>query len=1184
MNESHLIKTWVQKVKKEIPFLRERSESFIIDHVPAFLELITHSLRRPQDKDLLRQCKENSKLHGALRAEIVGYSGDELSLEYTLLRECIFSESTDRPSEMLEQMNAFLMIFDASVSAAISAFTQARWPDFKPPSRAAQNTLADSGASPRVETNTDLAHFFAQAPFPLALLSGPEHVFVMANQPYFDLIGKNPIGKKVKDAFTSAEGGEFFTLLDSVYHTGIAYVGDALPFQRYHKDGTPEDLFLNIAYHPYHNAQGVVTGILAYVYDVTTQHLARQKIEKSESRLRAIFSHGSVGFVVTDLADKIIEANPRFSEITGYAKNELHQLHFLDLVFPADLLRERHLLSELMSRKISNFTFEKRLIKKDQSVIWVRSSVSLVSGDHEDHLIVRVAEEVTDLIAAKYSQAESEERYRQLADSMPQIVWTANSAGELDYFNQVWFNYSGTSYSENVGSGWTRAVHPDDLARTAKNWTHALSTLQIYENEFRLRDKDGNYRWFVARALPTFDDQRKVKAWFGTNTDIHESKIVNQQLADAKSSIELEQTKFKTIFADSTSAMAVLQGPELVYEIANPSYLALFNNRNLVGKPFLEALPELKDQEFPAIAKRVFETGQPYQDRNARAYLRRTDEDPLEERYFDQAYTRMVSADGTPYGVYIHAIEVTERVLAQKQILETNERFNNAVNAANMGTWEVTPETGIVIWSERTNELFGIPRSEKVPLTAAVERIHPEDRDRVQKAITEAMDPRGDGKYEIEYRITHENGDTRWVSLRGQSFFTETPAGRKTTKFSGTVLDVTDRIMSEVALRDAKEKAEAANAAKSTFLANMSHEIRTPLGAIMGFVSLIKDEHVSQSTLSNYVSVIERNSAQLLRIIDDILDLSKVEAGLMQVEHIEFSLIELLSDFASLMGFKAREKGVLFTLQATTPLPDGVITDPTRLRQILTNIVGNAIKFTTQGSVKLTVTFLAEKVHFEVEDTGKGIEKDQIPKLFQPFAQGDLSTTRKFGGTGLGLVLTRKLSEVLGGSFELKSSIPGAGSVFTASIHVDLPENSKLVKALGFASQTIKDAGIPHALQNMKVLLVEDSLDNQDLFTVFLSKAGASIDIASDGKSGYEMALSNPYDAVLMDVQMPIMDGVTAVKILRSKGYQIPVIALTAHAMKEEKARCLDAGYTAFLSKPVHRNDLIELLAKFRPV
>jgi CheY-like chemotaxis protein len=349
----------------------------------------------------------------------------------------------------------------------------------------------------------------------------------------------------------------------------------------------------------------------------------------------------------------------------------------------------------------------------------------------------------------------------------------------------------------------------------------------------------------------------------------------------------------------------------------------------------------------------------------------------------------------------------------------------------------------------------------------------------------------------------------------------------------------------------------------------------------MGFVGLMRDEGLEREMLLDYVTVIERNSVQLMRIIDDILDLSKVEAGMMLIENIEFSLVELLSDFAALMTFRAREKGIEFALQARTELPGLIIADPTRIRQILTNVVGNAIKFTERGRDELFVSFESGQITFEVVDTGRGITDEQRDQLFQPFTQADVSPTRKYGGTGLGLVLTRRLSEALGGRFDLVTSEPGTGSTFVATVQVEVPAEAAMVRALGFEVEVARAAGSAARLKGMDVLLVEDSPDNQALFSIYLGRAGARIEIAGDGARGVEMALAKDYDVVLMDVQMPVMDGIAAVRALRARGFATPIVALTAHAMKEERRRCLDAGYDEFLSKPVSRSELIEALAKY---
>lgn len=522
------------------------------------------------------------------------------------------------------------------------------------------------------------------------------------------------------------------------------------------------------------------------------------------------------------------------------------------------------------------------------------------------------------------------------------------------------------------------------------------------------------------------------------------------------------------------------------------------------------------------------------------------------------------------------ALIIFQDITALKTI-ETDLRrvqagLNDAVQIAQIGFWSVDKISGKTELSSELMRQFGL-RSFDGQLKNVTSVIHSEDRPRVINAINESLN--NGSSYQIEYRVVHPSGDIRWIEAKSGVTGDHT---LDADRFSGTTLDITDRVLARQALEEARLTAERANLAKSQFLANMSHEIRTPLGAIMGFSQLIKENGLGKIEREEFASVIERNSLQLLRIVDDILDLSKVEAGMMLIETIEFSLPETLTDFASLMGFKAREKGIRFFTKAETTLPSKVHCDPTRLRQILMNVVGNAIKFTDRGQVEMRVRYAEPFLEFDVVDTGRGVSSEQLANLFQPFSQADTSTTRKYGGTGLGLVLTKSLSEALGGSFILKHSELGKGSVFSVRVKAPAAPDSKMFSGLGFETEPARTVANFGQLSGIKILLVEDSPDNQALISIYLSRAGARVEIASHGEQGYQMAKSGDYDIVLMDVQMPIMDGIAAVKKLRADGYVQPIVALTAHAMKEERIRCLQAGFTDFLSKPMKRDELIELI------
>lgn len=650
--------------------------------------------------------------------------------------------------------------------------------------------------------------------------------------------------------------------------------------------------------------------------DITALKTTENNLIQAQSDLNEAVETAMVGFWSLDKKTNKTTISQQLEKQFGLAEGEFDGS--LDTVtariHPEDIVRVQNEIQKSLLTG-APYRIEYRVQHKDGTIRWIEAK-SGTTGDKkiDSHRFAGTTLDITERVNARLQLEASEREFRLLADSMPQIVWSATPQGELDYFNQVWFDYSDSTFEVNKGTGWTQFVHPEDMPNTLERWKHSLLTKQPYENEFRLRHHSGEYRWHVARARAIFKDLAplEVKKWYGTNTDIHEQKILTEKLAEA--------------------------------------------------------------------------------------------------------------------------------------------------------------------------------------------------------------------------RIA----------------------------------------------------AERANSAKSQFLANMSHEIRTPLGAIIGFSELIKERGLEQNETSEFISVIERNSAQLLRIIDDILDLSKVEAGKMLIENLAFSLPDTLRDFSAQMGFKARARGIRFQLKATTPIPVTVISDITRLRQILMNIVGNAIKFTDKGFVELSVKFENDILEFEVQDTGRGISEEQRKILFQPFTQADASTTRKYGGTGLGLTLTRSLSEALGGTFDLKHSELGRGSTFVVRLKLKTQGSTALYSESTEPVTESISLNKQGQLGNLRVLLVEDSLDNQALISIYLNRAGASIDIASDGEEGCKMAMSKEYDIVLMDVQMPNMDGIAAVKHLREQNYKKPIIALTAHAMKEERDRCLMAGFTEFLTKPIVREELVTLLQSFR--
>lgn len=370
------------------------------------------------------------------------------------------------------------------------------------------------------------------------------------------------------------------------------------------------------------------------------------------------------------------------------------------------------------------------------------------------------------------------------------------------------------------------------------------------------------------------------------------------------------------------------------------------------------------------------------------------------------------------------------------------------------------------------------------------------------------------------------------------------------------------------------EKANEANRAKSAFLANISHELRTPLGAMLGFAELALETN-SHDEKSNYLQTILKNGRELLRIVDEVLDISKAESNSIEIEKVQFSLMDFLKDIGSLMTVRAKQKNLDLKFHSNGSLPSFVYSDPYRLRQILLNVIGNAIKFTEKGSVTVETTLEGDQVKFIVTDTGIGIDAAQSEKLFKPFAQADDSTTRKFGGTGLGLYLSRRLAKLLGGDVKIIESELDLGSRFEVSIKMNLEEalvNSQESISASITGQTSLDS-----ILKGKILVVDDAIDNQELIAAYLRTLKIECDLASRGWEAVELA-NDTYSVILMDIQMPEMDGFEALRKIREKGIKIPIIALTAHAMKGDRERCVQAGFNDYLSKPISKKSLISCL------
>jgi signal transduction histidine kinase/ActR/RegA family two-component response regulator len=495
--------------------------------------------------------------------------------------------------------------------------------------------------------------------------------------------------------------------------------------------------------------------------------------------------------------------------------------------------------------------------------------------------------------------------------------------------------------------------------------------------------------------------------------------------------------------------------------------------------------------------------------------------------------------------------------------------MSRAEELAGSGSWTRRAGSDLLEWSEGMYRLHGVERAAFTPTIDAVRAlVVEEDRPAFDAALS------GAGDTHLEHRIVRPGGETR--ILRTDAHVDLDSEGRPMRTY-GAVHDVTSQRAAEDALRASRDRAESAAVARSGFLASMSHEIRTPMTAILGYADLLLDPEATDDQRAEYVETIRASGSHLLGLLNDVLDLSKIEAGRLTVESIETDCVALANEVARLFRPRAMARGLSVEVEAGAK--DLVIrTDPTRLRQILMNLVGNAIKFTERGGVTICVEADAGAgvrlpVRFTVVDTGVGMSAEQQQRIFEPFRQGSNCTTRRFGGTGLGLAICRRLADLLGGDIVVHST-PGEGSAFTFAMLAE-----RATRRVAAPSSVGPQPLAPDTNLAGRVLLVEDAEVNRRLFTTLLTRFGLTVETAADGEQAVRAAegarrAGRAFDLIFMDVEMPVMDGLEATSRLRAAGHATPIVALTAHAMPGDRDRCLGAGCSDFLAKPVERRHL----------
>ncbi|MBG8552987.1 PAS domain S-box protein [Hymenobacter guriensis] len=852
---------------------------------------------------------------------------------------------------------------------------------------------------------------------------------------------------------------------------------------------------------------------------------------------------------------------PQLHSIFGLTPGQA--LHLADFVHPDD--RPLWFTALRQARKAGgSWSFEGRLQVPGQPLRWCRGTAACSVSDASGRLYSGILLDISALKKAEETVQANEDRWRSAIERFGDGAWEFNYQTGEEYFSETYRTMLGYSEEEfALLPTWQQHVHPDDqpLSIQASD-AYLAGRTPLYTVERRLLCKDGSHKWVLTRGLVTTrDEQGQPLIMTGIHTDI---SAVKQATAD----LEASTLRLYTTISNFQEGI-LLEDERHRVVLANEAVCRIF--------------------QLAATAEQLvgYDTSQLGQDiehrfRHPQEFLQRyhaivNARQPVTGELFVLADGRTLQCDFAPIFVenrYIGHLwkfqDITARKTSEDSLRRREEKYRGIIENMNLGLVEMDLDLRVTYVNQAFCDIAEYSREEFDAQPVMQYMLSPTDL----ALMREKDQRRQEGESETyELAITSKSGEVKWLLVSAAPLYDD---HRRVHGTIGITLDITPQKRLENHLRAAKEQAEESARAKELFLANMSHEIRTPMNAILGMGQLLAKTPLNAEQ-QNYLRAIATSGENLLVILNDILDLSKIGASQLLIERIGFSVTTLLKQVEKSLHFRAEEKGLSFGVVPDERLPAVLLGDPYRITQVLLNLANNAIKFTEKGAVAITCELLeatAEDVllRFEVADTGIGIDADYLVDIFKEFSQEDSSVTRKFGGTGLGLSISRRLVTLMGGQIEIDSlKHVGTRSQFTLRLPVgsaaDLPQKAFITSATR------------EKLRGQRILLVEDNHFNRQIAKGFLQNAGLEVVEAENGAAAVELARQQVFDAILMDVQMPIMNGLEATSYLRQQlGLVTPIIALTANAIKGEREKCLKAGMNDYLAKPFQEDELLKLL------